>query len=451
MKAICFFLVFCLMFLNLSFANHNRGGKIEARFISGLTYEISITTYTRTSSAAADRPTLDSVHLGDGSIETFVRLTKINEPNDVSVNIYTKNHTYSSPGTFLIFLIDPNREGNINNIPNSINTQFAIDAELVISSNSCQANLPFINAQPIFTAVFGKDFVLSTSAFVLDKDSLTYTIIPCQGNSNIPIPGYFLPMGITLDLFTGEFIWKGNTMSGLGIYAFAVQVNKWRNGVYFGHIIEDFTVNVAASADTVFNFIYPSVSPVDTNGNFISYVLPNMQINIHLEYFDSSSAIQNVQLYSAIDTVLPLISYLSNSIESVDLTWTPSQANVRKTPYTLVFRGEPGEKDLMYQIYVIGIDSNQCSSPISVPEISFDENNIHIYPNPVHENLQIECTFKTHSQINYTLTDMLGRNLFETKTNDTFLNIAVNNFASGIYFLRIENAGEVYIRKINVY
>src|SRR5438105_15009095 len=60
-----------------SSATHNRAGEITYRHVSGnncLTYEITITTYTKTSSCPpACRPSLDSVHMGDGSIVQFLR------------------------------------------------------------------------------------------------------------------------------------------------------------------------------------------------------------------------------------------------------------------------------------------------------------------------------------------------------------------------------------------
>ena len=54
-----------------------------------LYYKGTIITYTKTSSSAADRPTLDSVYWGDGSPRAvFVRIQKIDLGNDISKNIY---------------------------------------------------------------------------------------------------------------------------------------------------------------------------------------------------------------------------------------------------------------------------------------------------------------------------------------------------------------------------
>ena len=52
------FIVLGIAFLNVkAFATHNRAGEITYKHVEGLTYEVLITTYTK-SSALADRPLL---------------------------------------------------------------------------------------------------------------------------------------------------------------------------------------------------------------------------------------------------------------------------------------------------------------------------------------------------------------------------------------------------------
>ena len=68
-------------------ATHNRAGEITYRQLSPLTIEMTITTYTKASSVAADRDSLE-VLWGDGSREWVKRnndLTRF-EPNDIKIN-----------------------------------------------------------------------------------------------------------------------------------------------------------------------------------------------------------------------------------------------------------------------------------------------------------------------------------------------------------------------------
>ncbi|MCH8556104.1 MAG: hypothetical protein LAT76_13170, partial [Schleiferiaceae bacterium] len=92
-------------------ATHNRAGEITYRWINGLTYEVTITTYTK-QSAPADRCQL-TLNWGDGSESVLNRVNGSNigvcAPNasmgviignDVKLNIYRGQHTYQSPGFY---------------------------------------------------------------------------------------------------------------------------------------------------------------------------------------------------------------------------------------------------------------------------------------------------------------------------------------------------------------
>jgi hypothetical protein len=85
-------------------ATHNRAGEITYRQIGQLTIEMTITTYTKNSSTAADRDSLD-VFWGDGTNQ-FVRRdnsrTRI-EPNDIKINYYVATHTYPGIATVIRF------------------------------------------------------------------------------------------------------------------------------------------------------------------------------------------------------------------------------------------------------------------------------------------------------------------------------------------------------------
>ena len=77
-----------------SFATHNRAGEITYTHVEGLTYEILITTYTK-SSAPADRPWL-FLYWGDENNEPVDSLQRESElllEGDIQINRYRGNHT----------------------------------------------------------------------------------------------------------------------------------------------------------------------------------------------------------------------------------------------------------------------------------------------------------------------------------------------------------------------
>lgn len=63
-----------------SFASHNIGGEITYKYISGYSYEITVTTYTKESSTLADKCAL-TVRFGDGDSAVFNRLNGPKNPS----------------------------------------------------------------------------------------------------------------------------------------------------------------------------------------------------------------------------------------------------------------------------------------------------------------------------------------------------------------------------------
>ena len=103
-----------LLWQCFAFATHQRAGEISYQYVSGLTYEFTITTYTYTPSPA-DRPEIE-VFWGDGTSSIIERFQKINMENDISKNVYVMQHTFSASGTFHVTFEDPNRNAGIVNI-----------------------------------------------------------------------------------------------------------------------------------------------------------------------------------------------------------------------------------------------------------------------------------------------------------------------------------------------
>ncbi|MCO5266078.1 MAG: hypothetical protein M9948_09415, partial [Lentimicrobium sp.] len=135
-----------LIFSFSAMATHQRAGEITYRQISGLTYEVTITTYTFAPSAA-DRCEL-TINWGDGQSSVlprsngpsgqtpagiFCEHTGENISVEIRLNIYKGIHTYAAASTYRIWLEDPNRNLGIQNIPNSVDVPLYIETLLVIN------------------------------------------------------------------------------------------------------------------------------------------------------------------------------------------------------------------------------------------------------------------------------------------------------------------------------
>ena len=151
-------------FLNAGvYATHNRAGEITLRQISDLTYEITITTFTYTLSAA-DRPQLE-VQWGDNTSSIAPRVSLQNLPNYYRHNTYIAQHTFPGPGTYEIVVQDPNRNYGVKNIPNSVNVIFSVKTIISINPSIGKNSTPVLLNPPIDKAALHQ--VSSTTLLLL--------------------------------------------------------------------------------------------------------------------------------------------------------------------------------------------------------------------------------------------------------------------------------------------
>ena len=230
-------------------ATHNRAGEITIEFLGGLSVRATVTTYTVPESPA-DRPFLE-VGWGDGNIDTVPRVNGggdgvVIQPG-VKKNVYIYEHTYASPSTYRVFMEDPNRNGGINNIPNSVNVPFYIETEIIISPFAGASSTPVLLNAPIDDACVERVYEHNPGAYDPDGDSLSYALVTCMGEGGIPISGYSFPTGITINAVTGDLVWDAPTQQGE--YNFAIKIIEWRrleDGTYVpvGYMIRDMQVTV---------------------------------------------------------------------------------------------------------------------------------------------------------------------------------------------------------------
>ncbi len=224
-------------------ATHNRAGEITYKQISALTYEVTITTFTFTPSAA-DRDRLE-IFWGDNtsSIAQRIELTRL--PDLYQRNIYKATHTFPGPGTYQLFVQDPNRNLGVKNIPNSVNVVFSIKSTLVINPNIGFNNAPQLLNYPIDKAALGQTFIHNPAAYDPDGDSLSYSLTTCTGEDGIPIEDYEFPAAsrsLRVDSITGDLIWDAPIE--VGIYNVAMNIEEWRSGVKIGNIVRDMQIEV---------------------------------------------------------------------------------------------------------------------------------------------------------------------------------------------------------------
>ncbi|MCR5455209.1 MAG: gliding motility-associated C-terminal domain-containing protein [Bacteroidales bacterium] len=233
-------------------ATHNRAGEITYKHISGYRYQIIVYTYCYTLTEA-DRQELE-VDCGDGTGKITVTRdgngTILDDENAMSFsylkkNVYYGEHTFSGPGTYVLYMEDPNRNDGVSNIPNSVNVVFSIKTTLKIDAAIGNNSSPELLNAPMDKAALNKTFVHNPGAYDPDGDSLSYRIATCLQQDGQEIVGYTLPPvsdSIYVNPVTGDFVWERPTQ--VGTYNVAMWIEEWRDGVKIGQILRDIQVDV---------------------------------------------------------------------------------------------------------------------------------------------------------------------------------------------------------------
>ncbi|NNE26001.1 MAG: T9SS type B sorting domain-containing protein [Saprospiraceae bacterium] len=238
-------------------ATHNRAGEITYRQLGPLTILATITTYTKASSASADRDTLE-LFWGDGT-STFVPRAngqgELIPGEDIKINYYTAEHTYPGRATYKLSFNDPNRVGNIQNVnfPNSVDVRFYVETTFTLTNTQFQGfnNSVELLQPPIDFACVNSRFVHNPNAFDPDGDSISYELIVPLESEGMEVPKYELPNEaafpgpdnvITLDPVTGDFVWDSPKTPGE--YNIAIRINEYRNGILLNSVIRDMQIFV---------------------------------------------------------------------------------------------------------------------------------------------------------------------------------------------------------------
>ncbi len=264
MKRIIFLLsaLFFLLFFEAE-ATHNRAGEITYTQLDDLTFEVTVTTYTKTSSVPADR---DSLQLcwGDGSCEWVTRsngpvgINGIPQgeelPNNIKFNQYIATHSYPGQFTYIISMTDPNRNIDILNINMGASDQIAfhLSTKLVILNAQFQGtnNSPILLQAPIDNGNVGQPFIHNPNAFDSEGDSLHFELIVPRKDTFTDVNNYLYPNEILpgpdnqifLDPITGEFSWLNPQMEGE--YNVAFLITEYRDGQVISCIIRDMQITI---------------------------------------------------------------------------------------------------------------------------------------------------------------------------------------------------------------
>ncbi|MEA3505767.1 MAG: gliding motility-associated C-terminal domain-containing protein [Bacteroidota bacterium] len=326
-----FLLIITLLISYSSFATHQRAAEITYRHISGLTYEITILSFTYAPSPA-DRPELE-IFWGDGTSSIVARDVKQDLSPVVRRNEYTEEHTFPGSGTYILSMEDPNRNRGVINIPNSVNVPIYVETELIINPFLGYNNSPQLLNPPLEQGCAGTVYIHNPGAYDIDGDSLSYYLVTCKGADGLDIPGYSLPETsnvFSINPITGDLIW--DTPVTLGEYNVAFIIKEWRNGIEIGYVRRDMQIQIAGCSN-----IPPVISPLNDT---CVRADDNLEINIIATDADGETISLSGEGGPLLVTDNPAIFEPATGDGSVSSTfsWTPICNHVRFQPYQMYFK-----------------------------------------------------------------------------------------------------------------
>lgn len=336
LKILGFFFVFAFTAHHV-LATHNRAGEITYRHLSGFTYEITITTCTK-SSAIADRPWL-KIRWGDepvgtvnAQLDSLERISIDEFPDiDSQINTYTGVHSYGGPGVFTISVEDPNRNSGVQNIPNSVQQTFCIQSVLVINPQAGHNNSVVLLNPPKERACLFKYWIHNPGAYDPDGDDLVYSLVECLGSGCLPIDEYQLPDANTVnpnDIFsidseTGDVVW--DVPPTPGEFNVAILIEEYREGIFVGSVLRDMQITVEICDNNP-----PVISPindicVEAGGSVGFVVQASDPDNDDIDLSAFGGPFTEVLNQAVFNPVTGLFS------------WNPECEEVRAQPYSVTF------------------------------------------------------------------------------------------------------------------
>jgi len=406
-------------------ATHNRAGEITYKQIGPLTIQATITTYTQTSSIAADRDSL-TLCWGDGTCEKLLRSNENGAPieNDYKMNHYSGTYTYAGLGTYTLTMTDPNRNGLVLNVnpPNSVLIQFHLQTTFNLQDLADNTNQsPTLLLAPVDVGFVRQPFMHIPNAYDLDGDSIAYELVTPLMDLNENVPNYIQIDQIgagpensyTLNEQTGLLVWDSPQI--VGQYNIAIKIKSYRNGLLNEEIIRDMQILIKPEENTP-----PEILTNPEQAELLT-VKAGKAIEFDFSIDDSEespaeggvlfrvSTVETIQENATIDWY-PLFDVLSGRYK-----WTPTLADIRSTPYQIVFKATDSQGFATFKVIQVQVVENSTSIPLTFQQLGFQ-----LFPNPATTQVQL---ILPDNQINQSaflsIFDNLGRLVQRYKIDNT--------------------------------
>ena len=301
---------------------------------------------------------------------------------DTQVLLFDFDHFFPGAGKYVVSFIGENRNANIVNMANSVNTSFYINSQVIINPAYGLNHSPVLRAPALDRAGAEQVFLHNPAAYDADGDSLAFKLQDCQqviggrpavGSSNIPkpvpctnytypdnqalapgakqVPYNGVPAGdpsknaiIVQDVQTGQITW--NAPARTGIYNIAFIVEEWRrrpDGVFtqIGWVVRDMQIIVTPTDNLPPILTVPpdvcvvANTPVTLRISATDGTGPNAQAPTPVTLFAYSGILPPTATNPA-----AFVQNTTGTTSTGTFTWTPDCSRVSNQPYSVVFKAQ---------------------------------------------------------------------------------------------------------------
>jgi len=390
MRFLPLFILFFILSFSEAFATHNRAGEITFKHLTGFTYEVLVTTYTKNTGRAinADRCELE-IDFGDGTMDTINRTNGLQPSSnlcshrhvgvpifgkEIKINEYRTVHSFPGPFFYTISVEDPNRNADIRNIDGSVSVPFYLESQILVSGIN---NSPELQNLPIDEGCVQKRYEYNPGAVDSDGDSLVYSLVACRGAGGLVIPQYQFPNEvnpgtnnqISINTQTGTVTWQAPQT--IGEYNICILIEEYRKDqfgvpVLVGNVLRDMQITIGVCENDP-----PVIEKLEE-----LCVVAGEQLVIPIVASDPNG---DVVILTATGEPLGLenspakfeMPTTGDSVVTRDFEWQTTCDHVRDQPYQVVFKAQDfgHSVDLVdYEVLRIRVIAPAPDNPIAEPQ-----------------------------------------------------------------------------------
>ncbi|MBK6398189.1 MAG: gliding motility-associated C-terminal domain-containing protein [Bacteroidetes bacterium] len=361
-KRMIFVRLFALMMLNpfASLATHISGADITYKWVSGNTYQLSLTLYRDCAGIAAPNTAAVTYSSVSCARNLSVNLTRVPGTGQEISHTCSTAVTTCRGGT-LSGIQKYEYTGNVTLPANCTDWVFGYAiccrncaiTTLSYTPNNCsgvpgtyvEATLNNLvvpnNSAPTFTNIpvaffcVGQTFHYNHGAYDVDGDSLVYSFVTPRSAANTYVtfkPGYSAsnPLtsspAITLDN-SGDI---AITPTALEVGVMTILVKEYRNGVLIGSVLRDMEVYTQSCSN-----VLPTASGVNGTTNYDIIACPGKPLSFNITTGDGNTS-QNVTMTCI--SPIPGSAFTSTTGQHPvgTYSWTPTVAQARSQPYSFI-------------------------------------------------------------------------------------------------------------------